>query len=65
LPSQTNFILVRPPRFPAEAWLEKLRQRKLLVRWFKYPEVSNYLRITIGTPREAAVLVMAVRGILS
>src|SRR5205823_4312763 len=34
LPSQTNFILARPPRFPAEAWLEKLRARKLLVRWF-------------------------------
>src|SRR5262249_51819417 len=24
-PSQTNFILARPPRFPAGAWLQKLR----------------------------------------
>ena len=28
LPSATNFILARPPRFPAKDWLEKLRARK-------------------------------------
>ena len=27
-PSQTNFILVRPPKFPAQTWLQKLRDRK-------------------------------------
>ena len=64
LPSQTNFILVRPPAWPASAWLQKLRDRKILVRWFSAPEVSDYLRITIGTPAEAAALVRAVRGIL-
>ncbi|MEI2726610.1 MAG: aminotransferase class I/II-fold pyridoxal phosphate-dependent enzyme [Verrucomicrobiota bacterium] len=34
LPSQTNFILVRPPQFPAEIWLQRLRANKVLVRWF-------------------------------
>ena len=63
LPSQTNFILVRPPLFPAKDWLQKLRDRKILVRWFSAPEVSDYLRITIGTPSEAAALIKAVRGI--
>ncbi|HEY1788183.1 MAG TPA: histidinol-phosphate transaminase, partial [Verrucomicrobiae bacterium] len=48
-PSQTNFILARPPRFAAKDWLQKLRDRKILVRWFKSPDVRNYLRITIGT----------------
>src|SRR5256886_9688993 len=65
LPSQTNFILARPPRFSAEAWLEKLRRRKILVRWFKYPGVRDYLRITIGTPEEARALVKAARSIIS
>lgn len=65
LPSQTNFILVRPPRFPAKAWLEKLRVRKILVRWFKYPSVRNYLRITIGTNADADALLRAAKGILS
>ncbi|HEX7570603.1 MAG TPA: aminotransferase class I/II-fold pyridoxal phosphate-dependent enzyme [Verrucomicrobiae bacterium] len=63
LPSQTNFILAKPPLFPAKDWLQKLRDRKILVRWFSAPEVSDYLRITIGTPAEAAALVRAVRVI--
>jgi histidinol-phosphate aminotransferase len=63
LPSQTNFILVRPPLFRAKDWLQKLRNRKILVRWFSAPEVSDYLRITIGTQREAASLVRAVKSI--
>jgi histidinol-phosphate aminotransferase len=64
LPSQTNFILVEPPRFSAEAWLQKLRARKILVRWFNQPEVRNYLRITIGTAAEAEDLVRVARAIL-
>jgi histidinol-phosphate aminotransferase len=64
LPSQTNFVLTKPPRFAAKDWLEKLRRRKILVRWFSTPEVKDYLRITIGTPEEAEKLVKAARGIL-
>ncbi len=64
LPSQTNFILARPPLFPAKDWLQQLRERKVLVRWFSAPEVSSYLRITIGTRREAEALIRAVREIL-
>jgi histidinol-phosphate aminotransferase len=64
LPSQTNFILARPPKFPAKRWLQKLRDQKILVRWFSAPEVRDYLRITIGTDGEAAALVMAARKIL-
>jgi len=64
LPSQTNFILARPPRFPAEAWLEKLRRRKILVRWFRQAAVKDYLRITVGTDAEAEALLRAGRTIL-
>jgi histidinol-phosphate aminotransferase len=64
LPSQTNFILVQPPRFSAEAWLQKLRTHKILVRWFNQPEVRNYLRITIGTAAEAEALARETRTIL-
>ena len=63
-PSQTNFIFVRPPRFSAGEWLEKLRQRKVLVRWFDQPAVRNFLRITIGTPRQTRALLEAARHIL-
>jgi histidinol-phosphate aminotransferase len=64
LPSQTNFILAKPPLFPAKDWLQKLRDRKILVRWFSAPEVSDYLRVTIGTAQEAKALVVAARQIL-
>jgi histidinol-phosphate aminotransferase len=64
-PSRTNFILVRPPRFAAHEWQHQLRGRKILVRWFNFPEVKNDLRITIGTPEEAGALVKAARKILA
>ncbi len=64
LPSQANFILTKPPLYPAKTWLQQLRDRKILVRWFSAPEVSQYLRITIGTPAEAQALVRAARQIL-
>ena len=63
-PSQTNFILVRPPGFSARNWLQKLRDRKILVRWFSDPHVRGYLRITVGTPDEAAALVKAAKEFL-
>ena len=63
LPSQTNFILAKPPLFPANEWLQKLRDRKILVRWFSAPEVSDYLRITIGTKAEAEAMIGAVKKI--
>jgi histidinol-phosphate aminotransferase len=64
LPSQTNFIFARPPRFPARVWLEKLRARMVLVRWFKTPDVRDWLRITIGRDDEADALLRAARAIL-
>jgi histidinol-phosphate aminotransferase len=65
LPSQSNFIFAVPPKFPAEAWLWKLRENRVLVRWFKAPETKSFLRITIGTDREADALLHAARKILA
>jgi len=62
LPSQTNFLLARPPRFDARDWLARLRRRRILVRWFDDPAVRDCLRITIGTDAEARALVRAVRA---
>jgi len=64
LPSQTNFILAQPPGFSAKDWLQKLRDRKILVRWFSAPEVRDYLRITVGTAQEARALARAAMLIL-
>ncbi len=64
LPSQTNFILARPPKFPAQEWLQKLRDQKIIVRWFSAPEVRDYLRITIGNENEMAALIRVVKRLL-
>ncbi|RME94930.1 MAG: aminotransferase class I/II-fold pyridoxal phosphate-dependent enzyme, partial [Verrucomicrobia bacterium] len=63
-PSQTNFLCVRPPRFPAEQWQQRLRAEKILVRWFPQHSVRAYLRITIGTDEQMEALVKAVKKIL-
>jgi histidinol-phosphate aminotransferase len=65
LPSEANFLLARPPRFPAEQWLARLRDRRILVRWFASPPVRAYLRITVGTDEEMATLLATVREILA
>jgi histidinol-phosphate aminotransferase len=64
-PSQTNFLFVRPPKFSAEEWLDKLRQQKILVRWFRQPDTRDCLRISIGSGAELRKLVAAARRILS
>jgi histidinol-phosphate aminotransferase len=65
LASQTNFLFVRQKVFSARAWLQKLRDRKILVRWFDYPGTKDYLRITIGSEAEMKALLKAASKILS
>jgi histidinol-phosphate aminotransferase len=64
LPSQSNFIFARPPKYPAAVWLEKLRARKILVRWFRQRETRDYLRITIGSAAEAGALLRAAKAVI-
>jgi len=65
LPSQTNFIFTRPPGFSAKVWLQKWREKRLLVRWFNSPATKEYLRITIGTDAEIDVLLRTARQIIA
>jgi histidinol-phosphate aminotransferase len=64
LPSHANFIFVKPPKFPAETWLQKLREKRILVRWFGAAETRDFLRITIGTDEQSNALLKAARSIL-
>jgi histidinol-phosphate/aromatic aminotransferase/cobyric acid decarboxylase-like protein len=57
LPSQTNFILTRPPQFAAKAW--PVRKQKFSCAGFL--SSKDYLRITIGAETEVNALVRAVR----
>jgi histidinol-phosphate aminotransferase len=64
LPSESNFIFAHPPKYPAREWLDRLRKRKILVRWFNTPPTRDYLRITVGTDVEARAVAQAAHAIL-
>jgi len=62
-PSQTNFIFVRPPGSAAQVWLQMLRKKRILVRWFNHPGIRDYLRITIGSEIQTKALCSAIESI--
>ena len=47
--SKSNFVFARHPDHSGAELQKKLRERKIIVRRFDRPRISDYLRITIGT----------------
>jgi len=64
LPSQANFVFARHPGHSGETLAKSLRERAVLVRHFAKPRISDFLRITIGTPEECDRLIAALEDIL-
>ncbi len=58
-PSQTNFLWIRPAGITAHELFQRLRQDKILTRWFAGRATGDYLRITIGTEAEIQRLIEA------
>ncbi|MBQ8151981.1 MAG: histidinol-phosphate transaminase [Firmicutes bacterium] len=65
LPSKSNFVFVRSNLISGEEYFTSLRKYNIIVRYFKDPKISDYVRITIGTPEDMKALVDATREILS
>lgn len=60
LPSAANFLCVRHPRYSGQLLESALRERQILVRRFAQPHrIAEYLRLTVGTDAQSAVLVHA------
>jgi histidinol-phosphate aminotransferase len=59
LPSQSNFVLARKSGENLKELYEALKRRRILVRYFDAPRLRDCIRITVGTPREIAVLLGA------
>lgn len=57
--SQANFVLARRPGQNQRATYEALKQRRILVRYFATPELSDALRISVGTDAEIDALLAA------
>ncbi|MCI8857299.1 MAG: histidinol-phosphate transaminase [Clostridiaceae bacterium] len=64
LPSQTNFLFAKHKSQRAEAIFNALKSENIFVRYFRIPEIDNYLRITVGTDDEMARLLHALQHIL-
>lgn len=62
LPSQANFVFAKPPHNNAAELAQKLRENKVLVRYFSAPRINQFLRITIGTDEQMQRLIDVLRS---
>lgn len=62
--SKTNFIFAAHERFAGEEIFKALKERKIYVRHWNKPRISDYLRITIGTDEQMDTLLAALKEIL-
>ncbi|MDR2160349.1 MAG: aminotransferase class I/II-fold pyridoxal phosphate-dependent enzyme [Treponema sp.] len=71
IPSQTNFLFVSPPQKPGDtvprgaAFFTALRDRGILVRYFNKPRITDFVRISIGTDEDMAVLLKVCEELVS
>ncbi|MEG0275912.1 MAG: histidinol-phosphate transaminase [Coprobacillus sp.] len=59
--SYANFIFVKHPIYDAEKLFLELREKGILVRYFKKPRIDQYLRITIGTQKQMEELIKVIK----
>jgi histidinol-phosphate aminotransferase len=59
IPSQSNFVLAECPDGNAAAIYELLKSKRILVRFFDKPGLTDKLRITIGTAEQNDALLAA------
>lgn len=64
LPSCANFVFARHPNRNGLDLSKALRERHILVRYFAQPRIDQFLRITVGTPRDCERLCNALAEIL-
>jgi histidinol-phosphate aminotransferase len=63
--SQTNFVLARRSNTDVKGVHRALKRKKILIRHFDVPGLSDCLRFTVGTPRETAAVIAELRRILA
>ena len=65
LPSAANFVFARHPHRQGAVLQAALRRDGVLVRHFTAPRIADYLRITVGTDAECAILLQRLQAILA
>lgn len=62
--SKSNFIFAKHEKISAEKIFNALKEKKIFVRYWNKPRISEYLRITVGTPEEMDTLISALEQII-
>lgn len=65
LPSAANFVFVHHPDYDAAQLAAALRDRSIIVRYFRLPRIDQFLRISIGTEPECQALASALQEIIA
>ncbi len=63
--SYANYVLAESEDTKAEEIYNKLAERNIYVRYFNLPQLSDKLRITVGTEEQNDKLILALKEILS
>ena len=61
LPSKANFVFARKAGISGNEIYSRLKKKKILVRFFDKPGISDFVRITIGTDDEMKTLIEAMK----
>jgi histidinol-phosphate aminotransferase len=57
-------VFTSHPKFTGLELYQGLRDQKILVRYFNAERINQFVRITIGTDRECADLIRALKTLL-
>ncbi len=63
--TKSNFIFAKHKTVKAEEIFQKLKNKKIFVRYWNKPRISEYMRITVGTPTEMEKLISVLEEILN
>ena len=64
LDSQANFIFAESDKISGKELYESLKEAGILVRWFDQDRIRNYVRITIGSIDQMAMLAAEIEQLL-
>ena len=63
--SSANFVFTKPSKISAKELYEYLKSKKIYVRYWDKPKISEYLRITVGTKEEMSKLLSTIKEVIN
>jgi histidinol-phosphate aminotransferase len=64
-PSESNFVWVRPAGIRAADLFARLRDRKIMIRYWPGGRTRDFVRISVGTDAQVNALLRAVKGLVA